>query len=620
MSVPRDHRQLLSKKKPIQPEQPSRWWALPDKEVASAALQTVTLLHQVQTPRLIGMLANARLYGNISVAGSIGTSVSKYGQLRPATPGKSSFNVCQSVVDSICAKIAKSKPEPMYLTSGGNFHQQRRAQKLTDWTNGVFYENRTHALAVQAFRDAAIWGTGVLHVFPEHGKVQFERVMPAEILIDEMEAFYGFPRQMHRAKAVDRQVLLECYPEKRKVLEYLTPALLDPLAYSSYADLLQVVESWHLPSGPESSDGRHIIACGDQVLFSEEWTRSEFPMVFFHYAPRQYGFWAQSLVEQLQGIQLEINQLSWVAQQSFRLAGSFKVFVKAGSKVVKEHLNNDVGSIIEYAGDTAPVYATPPIISPDHLARIERLKQNAYELAGISQLSAASQKPAGLNSGKALREYNDIESDRFTTIGQAWEQLHVSLANQAVCTARAIAETDPSKLSARTPGKKALKQIDWDACAMDEEEYITKVFPVSSLPNEPAGRLQTISEMVQAGMLSPERGRRLLDFPDLDAEEGLQNAQQDYLHSVLDKIVDDGEYTPPEPTDNLQLGRELAMEYLSLGKSSDLESERCDMLRQFIEQIDGLTQEAMPPAPVGPTPQAAPMPQPTSDLIPNVPG
>jgi hypothetical protein len=43
-------------------------------------------------------------------------------------------------------------------------------------------------------------------------------------------------------------------------------------------------------------------------------------------------------------------------------------------------------------------------------------------------LSAAAQKPAGLDSGKALREYNDIESDRFMTIGQAYERYYLQLA------------------------------------------------------------------------------------------------------------------------------------------------------------------------------------------------
>ena len=33
----------------------------------------------------------------------------------------------------------------------------------------------------------------------------------------------------------------------------------------------------------------------------------------------------------------------------------------------------------------------------------------------------------------------------------------------------------------------------------------------------------------QAGMLTLRQGRRLLDFPDLEAEENLDNAREEYL-------------------------------------------------------------------------------------------
>ena len=36
----------------------------------------------------------------------------------------------------------------------------------------------------------------------------------------------------------------------------------------------------------------------------------------------------------------------------------FRVFIERGSKIVKEHLRNEIGGVIEYTG-TAPTYATP---------------------------------------------------------------------------------------------------------------------------------------------------------------------------------------------------------------------------------------------------------------------
>jgi len=147
-----------------------------------------------------------------------------------------------------------------------------------------------------------------------------------------------------------------------------------------------------------------------------------------------------------------------------------------------------------------------------------------------------------------------------------------------------------------------------------------KMFPTSSLPQEPAGRLQTVQEYVQAGFISPRTARRLLDFPDLEAVEDLQNAPEEYLKKVLDAIVDDGEYTPPDQWDDLALAEQLALEYIASGKQNKLDDEKLMLLIQWLEQVRAYLQKAQQatlPALGAPQPQAAPMPTPTSDLIAN---
>jgi hypothetical protein len=98
--------------------------------------------------------------------------------------------------------------------------------------------------------------------------------------------------------------------------------------------------------------------------------------------------------EQLQGNQLEINKISWLIQRSMHLAGTFKVWLKNGSKIVKEHINNDIGAIIN--SDEMPQYLLPPIVQPEVYQRLQALKQDSFELVGVSMLSAASKKPEGL--------------------------------------------------------------------------------------------------------------------------------------------------------------------------------------------------------------------------------
>jgi hypothetical protein len=604
----------------------SRWWAVPKAERAESLAKIMTAIAQYDSKRQTQYQISTRLYGNTNLMGLNGLSMTKIASVNNALKDRMSYNLVQSTVDTVTSKMGKNKPKPLFLTSKGDYKMHRKAKKLDQFVDGVFYENEAYAMGTDVFRDAGVFGDGFVHVFDHYGRVKFEKVMPSELYVDWVEAFYGYPRQLHRGKNVDRTVLMDLFPKHKDKILAANSASADLMgAYQNVADQIFVGESWHLPSGPDATDGLHVIWIDSEILFEEKWEKDHFPFAKFSWGKRMYGYWGQALAEQIQNLQLELNKLLWVVQRSMHLAGTFKVFIKNGSKFPKEHLNNDIGAII--AGNEPPQYIVPPIVQPEVYSHIQTIKTMAYEQAGISQLSAAAQKPAGLNSGKALREYNDIESDRFMTVGQEYERFFMQLAKLSVGVAKDIYEREGS-YKVKVPGKKFVETIDWKDVDLQEDQYTMKIFPVSSLPNEPAGRLQTIQEYIQAGFITPRAGRRLLDFPDLEQIEDLQNASEEWIHEVLERIVDDGVYTPPEPYDDLNLASELGLQYYAQGKSLGLEEEKLQLLRNFMAQVNLLKQKALPPPPPvaggapGATgvPQANPQPTPTNDMIPNVPG
>lgn len=608
-----------------------RWWLSNKTDRAKDVFSVVQELVNYDAIRQDQYSLSAKLYGNTQFINLSGLTVQRQiSQPRPAVKERLTYNVVQSAIDTVTAKTAKNKPKPLFLTSGGDWKLQRKAKKLDKFVEGVFYENDAYRMGVLTFRDAGVLGDGLVQVFEHYGRVKFERVMATELYVDWFEAYYNNPRQLHRVKNVDRAVLIDLFPEKKAaILRANTAARGAQAGGGNISDQVTVTESWHLPSGPEATDGIHHIGLEDETLFEEDWKKPFFPFARMPWSPRLNGFWSQGAAEQIQNIQYEINKILYLIQRALQLSGSFKVLVKRGSKIVKEHLNNEIGAIVEYT-DTPPQYVTPPSVPIEFYQQLQNLKTAAFEQLGVSQLSASSQKPAGLDSGKALREYSNIESDRFMTIGQAYEQFYLELARLTVDCAKDIYARD-GKYQVKVPGKKFIQTIDWKDIDMEEDEYFLKIFPTSTLPNDPAGRLQSIQEYVQAGMISVRTGKRLLDFPDLEQESDLQSAEEDYLHMVLEKIVDDGVLTPLEAAfDDLQLALEMGLEYYAQGKLNNLEEERLDLLRDFINQVKlGMGVAAAPqpgaPADAGPggtggAPQAAPEPAPTSNMIPNVPG
>lgn len=598
-----------------------RWWLANKTERASAISGVVKLIAKEDGKRQTQYQMSARLYGNADMIGISGLTMGKTPTNTAPSKERLTYNVVQSAIDTVTSKMAKNKPKPLFLTSGGDYKIQRKAKKLDKFVEGVFYENKAYELGITAFRDSCILADGIVHVFEQHDRVKYQRVLPGELYVDWLEAFYGEPRQMHRVKNIDRDVLMELFPDAAAKIKAANAAGAGNAGTAqNVSDQVTVTESWHLASGPEASDGLHCITIEEGTLFEEEWKKPFFPFARLSFSKRLWGYWSQSGAEQIQSIQLEINKILWIIQRSMHLAGSFKVLIQNGSKVVKEHVNNDIGALIYYNG-TAPQYVTPPIVPVEYYNHLQTLKNAAFEQFGISQLSASSQKPAGLNSGKALREYNDIETERFMTIGQAYEAFYLELARLTISVAKDIFGKKKG-YPVKVPGKKFIQTIDWKDIDLEDDEYVMKMFPVSSLPSDPAGRLQTIQEYAQAGYISPRTARRLSDFPDLEQVDDLLNSEEEYIHMIMDKIIDDGVYTQIEPYDDIELAHEIALEYYAQGKCNGLEEEKLDLLRQFIDRVNLLKGMANPQpaqAPMG-APQANPAAPPTSDMLPNVPG
>lgn len=605
-----------------QSKQAFKWWlAGSDRELSEQLLSTIAYLKESQSYRYRQAAIYARLYGNMSLFSFIGSNIQKMDQMTGLPTDRPTFNLIQSATDTLVSRISQSKPAPVFLTDDGDYKERKLAKQLNNFILGEFYQTKAYEKVATALRDALVEGTGVLKIYETaDSKVALDRVLLTELLVDSNDSIYGEPRQLFQIKLIDRSVLAEIAPRYKKVIEMAEAAYPDNSSESSktVSDLVMVVEGWHLPSSKNAKDGRHTIACSSGVILDETYTKEKFPFVFLHYSPRLYGFWSQGLAEQLMGTQLEINSLLFTISKAIKLVGVPRVFVEEGSKVLTTAFNNDVGSIIKYRG-IKPIYEVAPCVPQELYAQLQRLIDYGYQQCGVSAMQAASQKPAGLNSGEAIRSYDDISTDRSASLSKRYDNVFIDLAYAITDLAKDIAVRE-GKYQTVYPNKHGAKQVDLPEMERMENPFVVQVFNQSSLPRDPAGRMQKVTEMIQSGMVTIREGRRLLDYPDLDQAEKLANASEERILQILDDMVEEGKYLPPDPFMDLQLANELVVQYYNLYSAAKLEEERCQMLRDFHSQIQTIIQSAMPQPPMDlgmAPPQANPEPLPTSPLIPN---
>lgn len=604
----------------------AEWWkADDDLQLAGQLCGTASYLKTNQTYRMRQLAVDIRLYCGLSVYSYAGSNVSKMDRTKTLPDDRPTFNLIQACTDTLVSRLTQNEPAPKFLTDGADYKQRHLAQELNQFILGEFYQTHAYQKAAKMLRDGIVEGTGVLKVYEgDDDKVCIDRVMPTDLFVDDNDSLNGEPRQLIQLKLVDRDKLMANNPKAKGTIAQAPQSYPDnaPDSGRTTADQIMVVEGWKLASGPDPEQpgyipGRHTIATVNGIVFDEEYHKVKFPFVFFKYSDPFLGFWGQGLGTQLFGTQLSINRIMYTITRAISLVGVPRVFIEQSSKVVKAHNNNELGVIITYSG-VKPSYEVAPCNAPELYAERDKLIEYGFRQCGVSNMQATGQKPSGLDSGEAIRSYDDVNSDRFAEIAKKYENVFIDLAYLITDIAMDIAKRT-GKYQTVYPNKDGTKEINLPQMGFLKDPFIIKCFTESSLPRTPAGRMATVTEQVQAGMLTVREGRRLLKFPDLEQNERLDNASEERIFQILDKIVENGKYTMPDPFMDLQLATTLTVQYINLYLAANLEEEKADLLRKFFKQVQTLIQGSQPVQPAMPVaaPTANALPTPTSPLVPN---
>lgn len=602
----------------------AEWWNADDKDkLAQELCGTAAYLKTNQTYRARQLACDVRLYCGLSIYSYAGSNVSKMDRTKTLPDDRPTFNLVSSCVDTLVSRLSQDEPAPKFLTDGADYKQRHLAQQLNQFILGEFYQTKAYEKSTKMLRDGLVMGTGCLKVYEgDDGKVAIDRVMITDLFVDDNDCINGEPQALYQLKLMDRDKLISMYPKKEGMLEDTPNSYPDnsPDSGRTSADQVMVVEGWKLPSGPDATapgyyPGRHVIATVNGCILDEPWSKTKFPFVFFNYSDPFLGYWGQGVATRLFGTQLTLNRILYTIARSITLVGVPRVFIEQNSKVVKSHNNNEIGVIVTYSG-TKPNYEVAPCNAPEMYEERDRLIQYGFQQEGVSSMQATGQKSAGLNSGEAIRTAEDMYNDRFALTAKKRDTIFKDLAYLVTDCAMDIAKRD-GKYQTVYPNKDGTKEIDLPAMKFLKDPFVIQCFTESALPRTPAGRIEKVTEQVQAGMLSIKEGRRLMRFPDLEQNEKLDNASEERIFKILDGIVEDGKYTPPDAFLDFDLATTLTVQYINLYLAANLEENKADMLRDFFTSVQALKQAAMPPPMPAPVPTANPMPNKTSPMIPN---
>ncbi len=510
-------------------------------------------------------------------------------------------NVIASAVDTLVSEVTQNDTQPMVCTAGANPDEQARAKRLDKHIELLFDEHDVQSLMHSAARDAALAGLGCSRAYREGNAVAFERIHPLSIICDDRTCVDVLPRELFLRRAVSRRHMMALWPKYEDAIEHAPP----PREHYWYsldddADVVRVIEAWRLPSSRDAEDGRHVVCIPDvPPLVAHEYTRHRFPLPFVRAIDPLRGIWGEAPVQRAAPAQEELTELLVRLSEGLDLMAVPRVFLAAGSTCTA-HLTNQVGTIVRYQG-APPIFLSPPVFPAELYAQIDRLKQWIYELMGVSQLSATSQKPVGLDSEPAQRTYHEFQTRRFVNFERSLERAACLLAEDAIEIEREIAE-DIGEYRVYWKGEDEISAADWRELDIDRDKLRVRVMPASALPRSPAGRMKALQDLAADGLVDRTTFYRHAPIAELQTVRDELCAPEDLIRKCLDRILETGDYKKNAPDLTMDLARAVRLCQLRIQKAElqELPQERVDLLRRWLDDCQQMQEEIAAKAAMAP--------------------
>lgn len=484
------------------------------------------------------------------------------GEEEDTTPNPQ-LNIIASCIDTLHAKIAESKVRPFFTTINGTFKDIQTVKQTQHFFDIMFEEQGINKTVSDAFRDACIFDTGVIYIDEETATVR--RALPFQVYVSPSEANY---KNITKCYYEQRDFPVTCLPEK--ILAKFRNKNLDFVDFGIYYDTFNKTKAY-------TANGSFVLA--------EEWDKETIPFIFLHYKNPILGNISVSVVDMLINIQQEINILMAKIKDASQINPANTYFVPDGSSIKAQQLNNRVGNVITYkpqaAGGVPVVVSTPAFIDNQYMSLMDSLVQKAYDIVGVSQLSATSRKPSGLNSGIAIATAEDIEADRFETQLNQVIRAYVDIAKTCI----KIFDKDSEVL----PSSKYRCSIKWNDVLKEADNMNIQFSGADNLSKDPSTKLQQLQQLATAGVIPAARISQLMQIPDLEMGYSLANNAIEAVMEVIKNCIEEDDYEIPAYVPFELLKEEIINTLLSLTSANkEKNKEDINKLCKLYEKVDTL--------------------------------
>src|ERR1700735_6239 len=601
-----------------------RWYLASADDIHNLVMSRVSRLRNRQRARREMYRYYLQLYGvnEFTGLGLTNYEAASIGFVAPSLP----YNLVRRGVNTVTAKVGRHKPLPMVLTSRGNYKLTKRARSLSYFLEGAFNACDVFAKTPWQARDCLALGPGLqwIHHYPGDKLPRCERVLAWEVFVDIGDAHNGDPTQLWMVRWEDRVDLESHYPGANELGEDGPTiiensgsqfGLIDDMPdYEQGVDRVLVTRCWRLPCG--GKPGKFYVGVDGGLLDQGEYNKDHFPLVMLGYTKPMIGYWPDGLAAEMSGFQEECNYVTETLRMAHRMVGTGIWKVPDGGDMIDSHFVNEVGYLLKYKPGFEPTYQSPEPANAQTYSYQQQCANDSMKWIGVSQMSANAKKPSGITAAVALNTLADLENDNFAVFEQAYEDLHVQIAERFIEEFKEMHEENPD-LAVFVSQKRQLLEVTWEDVDMDADAIQIQIWPTALLGRTPAARRQSVSDLYNGGLIDRTMYMRILAAPDIDAEVDLESVMTMLADEQIEHMLDldenevnkKGSYRRPEAYQDLVYAMRRAQQQICMGLMTGVPDSILGLLRRYIEDAKfelSKTMAAPTQSGVNPSPQAGP--------------
>lgn len=566
----------------------------PAAKAAFSTIEDEQAAYREKTFQHMQMYRNVQMMGYVAKGNS---SVFTYAK----TP--LSLNIVRNMVNAVHSRITRNRVKAQMQTKGAGWEEKELARDLEAYGTALALKEGLYKKSPYSFLDAAVTGNGIIKTYPSKSRncVVFERPFAPNVVVDFGEGADATqtPAHIYEVKYVSKRTLGLRYKDDAKKVEAIrslaTASVEGDTFYamqeSDSTDRVRIVECYYFNPDDEYDGFLSIITDSGIELEGAKWTMGN-PYSVCRWSNGNLGWYGMGLAEELRGIQTELNRLVRKIQAAQSLLGNPYVFADRSSNIEKKQFTDIMGSIILYNGKRPDVVA-PTTTNPEIYQHVDRLYQRGYEIAGISQLSAHGEKPAGVESGRAMLVYDDIaDSDRFASVHREWSDMHVDAIQKGILAGKQLGAKYKVPIYGRS-NYKVMSFGDLKERGLEDDSWVVHPMAASLLGDTPTGQVDNIDKMMEKGLINdPADLAEEMLSPDVQTFLALQSSPKRVIQMAVGEMLSGGDYVSPEPQDNLALALETANKMYQHARTQKCPEARLAKVRDYMLMVKSLLSRA----------------------------